>query len=31
MALARVYNEWAAEVFASRPDRFAVAATIPMT
>jgi predicted TIM-barrel fold metal-dependent hydrolase len=31
MALARAYNEWAAEVFASRPDRFAVAAIIPMT
>jgi predicted TIM-barrel fold metal-dependent hydrolase len=30
MALARAYNDWAAEIFSAHPERFAVAAIIPM-
>src|SRR5690606_40448345 len=30
MALARVYNDWVAEVFVPHPERFAAAAVIPM-
>ena len=30
LALATAYNDWAAEVFAAHPDRFAVAAVVPM-
>jgi predicted TIM-barrel fold metal-dependent hydrolase len=30
MALARAYNDWAVEVFSAHPERFAVAAIVPM-
>ena len=30
MALARAYNDWAAEIFGGHPERFAAAAIVPM-